>query len=59
MRLRFFGLILIAFTAIGCGKSGPAEMPKNPVPMQKPGQTATPEEGRGQANPTQKVKKLS
>jgi len=59
MRLRFLGLLLIAFAAVGCGKDGPAEVPKNPVPMQKPGQAATPDSGHGQANPTQKVKKVS
>ena len=59
MRLRFLGPMLIAFAAVGCGKdNSPAEVPKNPVPMQKPGQTARPEIGRGLADPGQKSKKL-
>jgi hypothetical protein len=33
---RLFALIVLAAPAVGCGNSGSAEIPKNPVPRAKP-----------------------
>jgi len=42
-------MVLAGLVAVcGCKKEGPAEVPKNPVPMVKPGRAATP---GGAANP--------
>ena len=48
MRLRILGVVAALVVAVtGCGKKD-AEVPKNPVPMEKPGQGAEP---AGKTNP--------
>lgn len=51
--LRLAMLAVIVAASAGCGNGGPAEVPKNPVPMEKPGATATPGGGKGGALPNQ------
>ena len=43
-----YAAALAGFMA-GCGGSGPAEVPKNPVPRAKPGATTTPAGAPGKA----------
>jgi hypothetical protein len=50
MRWRMIGLVA-AVAAAGCTGGGPAEVPKDPVPMQKPGAAAVP--GGAKGNPGQ------
>ena len=52
MRSWIVGIVLAAAAAGGCGGSGggKAEVPKNPVPRQDPGQSAAPA-GKGVPGP--------
>ena len=49
MKVRLCLGLLAAGTlfALGCGSSGPAEVPKNPVTLEKPGASADPGAGKG------------
>jgi hypothetical protein len=64
MKWRFTGLALLAALLTGCGRNGTAEVPKNPVPLEKPGVAANLEGGKAgagskpQAGPAEKVKNL-
>lgn len=47
----------VALFAVGCGDTGPAEVPKNPVPMEKPGAGGNPQGGSPQGQqPVQPLK---
>lgn len=64
MNWRITGLVFLIAAIAGCGKNGPAEVPKNPVPMEKPGGSANLEAGKAgpgpkpQPGPGDKAKKL-
>jgi len=49
MKVRFCLGLMAAGTlfAVGCGTSGPAEVPKNPVTIEKPGAAAADPGGTG------------
>lgn len=47
----------LAVAVTGCGKKE-AEVPKNPVPMEKPGQAADPTGGKGGAQPSEKLQPI-
>jgi hypothetical protein len=52
-------IAVLCMAAIGCGKNQPAEVPKNPVPMEKPGAAADPTGGKGSvAQPNEKAQPL-
>lgn len=48
-RLRLGLLAAGVLFAVGCGNSGPADVPKNPVTLEKPGASADPGTAKGGA----------
>lgn len=59
MRKCLYSAILLSLAAAGCGGSKDSEIPKNPVPMEKPGQSAIPQGVKpGGAPPGEKARSL-
>jgi len=65
MRLWVIGVVFLLMTGLtGCEKNKPSEVPKDPVPLGKPGQSTEPPSGKKAQNPgpvtgpQEKIKKL-